>query len=531
MGQQPSTLQPPKPPKAASGNGTAASPTTPSESLLGPSTGPLAVTPEKMGTADVGIIGLAVMGPNLALNLLDRGFTVAVWNLETDACVKFVEENAPKYGAHKIVGAATYEGFAALLRRPRKTLILVMAGKPTDMVIDNLLRVCDAGDVIVDTGNAHFKEQTKRAELVESRGMRFLGMGVSGGAEGARKGPAFFPGGTRSVWEDIAPIVEAAAAKASDGRPCVTMCGVKGAGSCVKMYHNAGEYAVLQIWGEAVAALRSWGLSGESVRQVLALWKGKGALDSYMLDITMEVVAKEALDAEGGLLLDQVADMIGSKGTGLWSVQEAMGVGEPVPSLAAAVTARQMSMLRQTRLAIEAEVGGARPAAAPPPAGQPPPELLEDLYWAVYLAIVASYAQMFAAIKAVDKAYGLEITPNLARIISTFRAGCILQGALLEPMTQAFAANPNLPSLVCAFQPQIAQGLPAYRRTMARLVGAGTPLGVISASLTYMETMATPQLVDAQVVALQRDVFGRHGFYLIKDQKTLRNTEWPPMIP
>jgi len=530
MGQQPSTLQPPKPPKAASGNGTAASPTTPSESLLGPSTGPLAVTPEKMGTADVGIIGLAVMGPNLALNLLDRGFTVAVWNLETDACVKFVEENAPKYGAHKIVGAATYEGFAALLRRPRKTLILVMAGKPTDMVIDNLLRVCDAGDVIVDTGNAHFKEQTKRAELVESRGMRFLGMGVSGGAEGARKGPAFFPGGTRSVWEDIAPIVEAAAAKASDGRPCVTMCGVKGAGSCVKMYHNAGEYAVLQIWGEAVAALRSWGLSGESVRQVLALWKGKGALDSYMLDITMEVVAKEALDAEGGLLLDQVADVIGSKGTGLWSVQEALGVGEPVPSLAAAVVARQMSMARPARLAINKAIGAER-LANRTSSGEAQTALVDDLYWAAYLAIVASYAQMFAAIRTVDKVFELEITPNLPRIISTFRAGCILQGALLEPMTQAFTADPNLPNLLCAFRKEVGLGLPAYRRTMARLMTAGQPLGVVGASLTYLETMATPSLVDAQVVALQRDVFGRHGFFLLKDQKVPRTTEWPAMIP
>jgi len=254
----------------------------------------------------VGIVGLGVMGPNLALNLLDRGFTVAVWNLETEVMERFVAENAAKYGAHKILGAPTYEGFAALLKRPRKTLILVVAGKPTDMVIDNLMRVFEAGDVIVDTGNAHFKEQTQRAELVEARGMRFLGMGISGGAEGARKGPAFFPGGTRSVWEDIAPIVEAAAAKASDGRPCVTMCGVKGAGSCVKMFHNAGEYAVLALWGEAVAVMRSWGLSGASAREVLSKWKARGALDSYMLDITIEVVAKEALDGEPGLLLDKV---------------------------------------------------------------------------------------------------------------------------------------------------------------------------------------------------------------------------------
>ena len=236
----------------------------------------------------------------------------------------------------------------------------------------------------------------------------------------------------------------------------------------------------------------------------------------------------------------QVADMIGSKGTGLWSVQEAMGVGEPVPSLSAAVTARQMSMVREKRLAIHASIGShcaPRVAVGSPlkrlqgEGAAPPGEYLEDLYWATYLAIVASYAQMFAAIRAVDSAFNLEISPNLPRIISTFRAGCILQGALLEPMTQAFAADPNLPNLICAFGPQLSEGLPAYRRTMARLAEAGQPAGVMSASLTYVETMTRTQLVDAQVVALQRDVFGRHGFYLLKDQKTLRNTDWPEMIP
>jgi len=298
----------------------------------------------------------------------------------------------------------------------------------------------------------------------------------------------------------------------------------------VKMYHNAGEYAVLQIWAEVVAAMRSMGLEGKAIREVLASWKAKGPLDSYMLDITMEVVAKEALDNEGGLLLDQVADMIGSKGTGLWSVQEALGVGEPVPSLAAAVVARQMSMARPARLAINKAIGAER-LANRTSSGEAQTALVDDLYWAAYLAIVASYAQMFAAIRTVDKVFELEITPNLPRIISTFRAGCILQGALLEPMTQAFTADPNLPNLLCAFRKEVGLGLPAYRRTMARLMTAGQPMGVVGASLTYLETMATPSLVDAQVVALQRDVFGRHGFFLLKDQKVPRTTEWPAMIP
>jgi len=285
------------------------------------------VTPEKVGTADVGIVGIGVMGSNLALNMLDRGFKVAVWNLETEVAEKFLEAQVPKYGADKVLAGATYEDFAQLLCKPRKALILVTAGKATDAVIENLTRVFEDGDVIVDTGNAHFKDQSRRASEVEAQGKRFLGMGGSGGAEGARKGPAFFPGGTLSVWEDIKPIIEAAAAKASDGRPCVTMCGSGGAGSCVKMYHNAGEYAVLQIWAEVYATMRGFGLDSEAAKEVLASWKARGPLDSYMLDITMEVAGqKDAEASDGSYLVDNTADMIGSKGTGLWSVQVAMDV-------------------------------------------------------------------------------------------------------------------------------------------------------------------------------------------------------------
>jgi len=502
----------------------------------------LAVTPEKLGQADVGIVGIGVMGSNLAINLLSRGFTVAIWNLETEVAVKFVEENSVKYGAHKILAGKTYEDFSKLLKKPRKVLILVTAGTATDMVIDNLSKILEKDDIIVDTGNAHFKDQSRRAMQLESQGLRFLGMGISGGAEGARKGAAFFPGGTRSVWEDIKPIVEAAAAKASDGRPCVTMCGIGGAGSCVKMYHNAGEYAVLQIWAEAYSTLRGLGLGANAIQQVLKEWKQRGPLDSYMLDVTHQVAGQRDNEStDGAGLVDATADMIGSKGTGLWSVQEALEVGVPVPSLVQAVLLRQMSMLRRERVANAARLSTQAPLEKPPPEEELAKQI-EELYWAVYLSIVASYAQMFQALRAVDKAHKLEISANLPRIISTFRAGCILQGAILEPMTKAFEEEPDISNMMCAFNEEIKLGLPAFRATCARLALGGEPVPVLQSSLTYITTMSSSLIQAAQVVSLQRDVFGRHGFRRISKLHLgtgpeaevtgeIFNVDWPEMVP
>jgi len=289
-----------------------------------------------MATADVGIVGLAVMGSNLVLNILDKGFNVAVFNRTTAVTEKFKADNS-SYG-DKLVAGKTMEEFVASLKKPRKVLILVKAGGPTDAVIKQLEGVLEKDDIIVDTGNAHFRDQSRRAEELEAKGLRFLGMGISGGEEGARKGPAFFPGGTLSIWEEIKEIIEAASAKApQDGLPCVTMCGRGGGGSCVKMYHNAGEYAILQIWAEVFAALKGSGLTNPEIVTTLTEWKSRGTLQSYMMDITIEVAGHLDESGDGSYLTERVADMIGSKGTGLWSVQEALGVGCPAPSLAEAV--------------------------------------------------------------------------------------------------------------------------------------------------------------------------------------------------
>lgn len=481
-------------------------------------------------TCDVGVIGLAVMGSNLALNIADRGFQVAVFNRTTETMEKFIDAHKDKTNLH---GCKTMDDFKNALKKPRRALILVKAGAPTDATIKQLCGVFEANDIIVDTGNAHFRDQTRRAEELEAKGLRFLGMGISGGEEGARKGPAFFPGGTLSVWNDIKDVIEAASAKAEDGRPCATMNGKGGAGSCVKMYHNAGEYAILQIWGEVHAILKSWGIPPAKEAEILTAWKTKkggrhpNLLSSYMLDITVEAVrmadsADAGGTADGTLLIERTKDMVGSKGTGLWSVQEALGAGVPAPSLAEAVLARQMSMVRDERVK---NVGDVKlPAQARVSYTD---EDVEDLYWATAFAIIASYAQMFQCLRALDKEFSFGL--NLPATIATFRAGCILQGYLLKPMTVAFEENPDLPNLVSAFAHEVSENMSRYKRVVAKVLGSTNAVApVFLSSMTYIQTMYSDSLPSAQCTALQRDVFGRHGFKR-KDRDGDFNAQWPEL--
>lgn len=475
---------------------------------------------------DCGIVGLGVMGANLALNIAEKGFRVAVFNRTHATAEKFIADNKGAAFAGNLAAFGTMAEFAAALKPPRKVFILVQAGAATDSTIEQLKAVLSANDVIVDTGNAHFKDQGRRAEQLEAAGLRFLGMGISGGEEGARKGPAFFPGGTLSVWEEIQPIVEAAAAKAEDGRPCVTMNGSGGAGSCVKMYHNAGEYAILQIWGEVFDALVAYGLSNDEVAKVLENWKARGFLNSYMLDISIE--AAKARDTDGSYLTTKVKDRIGSKGTGLWSVQEALEIGVPAPSLGAAVYSRQLSMYKPEREANEKQLQILIPAGSDKIASTDAsaPEI-EALYHATSLSIIACYAQMFQCLRDLDKVYKFGL--NLPATIATFRAGCILKGYLLQPMTRAFEQDPNLSNLVVAFAKEVKEGIPHYRAAMGRLTtttSVATP--VLSASLVYLHAMFQGTLRYGQLVSLQRDVFGRHGFERVNAEGKFSHT-WPEL--
>lgn len=302
------------------------------------------------------------------------------------------------------------------------------------------------------------------------------------------------------------------------------------------MYHNAGEYAVLQIWGEAFATMKGAGMSNAEIHAELCDWKIRGKLDSYMLDITMAVANHK--DGDGTDLITSTADMIGSKGTGLWSVQEAMGVQCPVPSLAAAVIARQMSQARNERQANNQRLGLATQKASTFTCSDKR-RFLEDLYGAVYVAIVASYAQMFQAIRSIDGEFHMDISPRLPRIISTFRAGCILQGQMLQPMYDAFSADPTIPNLMCAFKEELGKHMEGARAICAHLTLTGEPAPVMQASLGYSVTMCQQVMTAGQVVSLQRDVFGRHGFKKLRDGAVVDADEsgqlfhatWPEMLP
>jgi len=494
--------------------------------------------PSSQAVSDIGIIGSGVMGSNLGLNIADKSyngqpFHVSLYDLNAEQVQSVLATNSSYSNLHGFGGQEKLKDFVGSLKAPRKAIILVPAGKATDAVIEDLAGLFEKGDIIIDVGNANFRDQIRRAESLEARGLRFLGMGVSGGAEGARKGPAFFPGGTLSVWNDVKHIVEAAAAKATDGRPCATMNGKGGAGSCVKMYHNAGEYAVLQIWGEVHEVLKAYGVSGDSQAKLLESWKTRkggryeGLLASYMLDITVEVVKIKDSESAGGsndgsLLISRTMDKTDSKGTGLWSVVEALEAAVPAPSLVAAVLARQMSMLRAERLANSAAVK--LPSAQ---TGSWTAEMEEDLFWAAAFAIIASYAQMFQCLRKMDEKF--EFGLNLPATIATFRAGCILQGFLLEPMTKAFEDNPSLENLLTAFGPEIKEYLPRYKRLVSQVTReTSVTVPCLLASLDYIQTMYLPEIPSAQCVSLQRDVFGRHGFERL-DKEGRFNAQWPSL--
>ncbi|KPI85258.1 putative 6-phosphogluconate dehydrogenase decarboxylating [Leptomonas seymouri] len=475
---------------------------------------------------DLGIIGLGVMGANLALNIAEKGFKVAVFNRTYAKTVTFLKEHEKESFADNLKGYETMKDFSDSLKKPRKAFILVMAGAATDSTIEQLKSVFEKGDIIIDTGNANFKDQGKRATHLESCGLRFLGMGISGGEEGARKGPAFFPGGTPSVWEEVRPIVEAAAAKAEDGRPCVTFNGKGGAGSCVKMYHNAGEYAILQIWGEAFNALSAIGFNNDEIADVFQAWKDEGFLKSYMLDIS--IAACRAKEPAGTFLTEKVKDRIGSKGTGLWSAQEALEVGVPAPSLNMAVISREMTMFKDERIA-NAKAFPQFPHGLGHVVKDKSPNAPEvkQLYHAVVISIIASYSQMFQCLRELDKVYDFGL--NLPATIATFRAGCILQGYLLMPMTKAFEENPNLPNLMDAFTKEIGEGLQGYRNIIALLTtSTSVSLPVMLASLAYVNAMYQPVLPYGQLVSLQRDVFGRHGYERV-DKEGRESFNWPEM--
>jgi 6-phosphogluconate dehydrogenase len=452
-------------------------------------------------TADFGMIGLAVMGENLALNIVDHGFSIAVWNREADRVDKFVAANQGK----PIIGTKTLEDFVAALSKPRRIMMMIKAGAPVDMTIDKLEPLLDAGDIVIDGGNSWFKDTQARAQRLEARGIHFVGSGVSGGEEGARHGPSLMPGGNREAWKSVQPVFEAIAAT-SDSGPCVTWCGTDGAGHFVKMVHNGIEYGDMQLIAEAYDILRrGLSFSADQMAAVFSEWN-RGPLESFLIEITAKILQKRD-DESGQPLVDKVLDKAGQKGTGKWTAQVALDLAVPVPTIAAAIDARTLSSMKDERVAASALLDG--------PIGVPTKTdlagFVHDVHDALYAAKICSYAQGMALIQAGSREWKWDI--DMREIARIWKAGCIIRARFLDSIMRAYERRADLPNLLLddAFRDDLAKAQPSWRRAVAFAQSNGIPTPAFSASLAYFDSYRTANLPQ-NLTQAQRDYFGAHTY-------------------
>ncbi|NYI79099.1 NADP-dependent phosphogluconate dehydrogenase [Nocardioides panzhihuensis] len=451
-------------------------------------------------SANIGVVGLAVMGSNLARNLASReGNTVAVYNRTYARTEELITEH-PEAG---FLASETIDDFVATLTKPRTAIIMVQAGKGTDAVIEQLAERFEPGDIIVDGGNANFNDTIRRERELRERGLNFVGTGISGGEEGALNGPSIMPGGSAEAWETLGPILKSIAAVA-DGEPCVTHIGTDGAGHFVKMVHNGIEYADMQLIAEAYDLLRRVG--GLSVEQLVDVFKdwNTGDLESYLIEITAEVLAQK--DAETGEpLVDVILDEAGSKGTGVWTVQNALGLGIPVSGIGEAVFARAVSSKPAQRGAMRASVTNR------PKAPAVPDTFVDDVRAALYASKVVAYAQGFDLIVAGAKEYGWDI--DLGALAKIWRAGCIIRARFLDRIVDAYATKPDLETLLVDpyFADGVASGEDAWRRVVGIAAAAGVPAPGFSSALAYFDSLAADRL-PAALIQGQRDFFGAHTY-------------------
>ncbi len=463
--------------------------------------------------ANIGVVGLAVMGSNLARNLASReGNVVAVYNRSTERTALLVAEH-PEAG---FVASTSIADFAASLQRPRTAIIMVQAGRGTDAVIDQLSDAFEPGDIIVDGGNALFTDTIRRQQAAHARGLEFVGTGISGGEEGALNGPSIMPGGSAQAYETLGPILASIAAIA-EGEPCVTHVGTDGAGHFVKMIHNGIEYADMQLIAEAYDLLRRVrGLEPPQIAEVFEAWN-RGPLESYLIEITAEVLRQ--VDAVTGRpLVDVILDSAGSKGTGVWTVQNALGLGVPVGGIAEAVFARAVSSKADQRAAVRATITS-RPDIAPAADG-----FEDDVRAALYASKVVAYAQGFDAIIAGAKEYRWDI--DNGAVAKIWRGGCIIRAQFLNRIVDAYHDNPALASLLQDpyFAKAVADGEAAWRRIVSTAVQSGIPVPGFGSALSYYDSLASERL-PAALVQGQRDFFGAHTYQRI-DRPGTFHTLW-----
>ena len=462
------------------------------------------------GQMDIGVYGMAVMGSNLALNMADHGFKVAAYNRTGDLTEKVVKDHPHE----NMTPFYSLEDFIHALKKPRRVVLMVQAGKPVDMVIDSLLKVMEPGDVIIDGGNSFFKDTIRRTKFVEEHQLHYFGMGVSGGEKGARLGPALMPGGSAALYESIRPILESIAAHV-DGEPCCTYIGTDGAGHYVKMVHNGIEYADMQLIAESYLLLKYLGgKTNEELSKIYHEWDG-GELKSYLIGITADIFAEQ--DSAGGMVVDYIVDSAGQKGTGRWTSIQALEQGVNTAMITSACNARVMSNLLAEREKFARLIPSPKQSTS---VG----DIVEDVRRSLYTAKIVAYAQGFALYRAAGRDFGWDL--DLGRIAAIFRGGCIIQAEFLGKITEAYRSQPNLENLMEAefFLTKINANIESLRRIVAAAAGAGIPVPAMMNALAYIDASRATHL-GANLIQAQRDYFGAHTF-LRTDKEGSFHHEW-----
>jgi len=466
--------------------------------------------------ADIGLIGLAVMGQNLVLNMNDHGYTVAVYNRTVSKVDDFINGDARDT---RVIGTHSVEELISVLKRPRRVMLMVKAGQAVDDFIETLIPHLEPGDIIIDGGNSNYNDTMRRTAYVEAKGLLYIGTGVSGGEEGARHGPSIMPGGSPAAWPAVKPIFQAIAAKVDDGSPCCDWVGENGAGHFVKMVHNGIEYGDMQLISEAYHVMQEGlGMSADAMHTVFAEWN-RGKLDSYLIEITRDIL--DFKDADGQPLVDKILDAAGQKGTGKWTVISALDMGIPLTLIGEAVFARSLSALKEERVAASKALSG--PTASFDGDRR---AFVDDLCEALYAAKIVSYTQGYMLMRAAAAEYGWNL--NYGGIALMWRGGCIIRSVFLGKIKEAFDHNLALSNLLLDpyFKDQVEAAQTAWRRVVAKAVELGIPVPATSSALAFYDGYRHGRL-PANLLQAQRDYFGAHTYERVdKPRGQFFHTNW-----
>jgi len=469
-----------------------------------------------MSQSDIGLVGLAVMGENLVLNMESKGFAVSVYNRTTEKVEKFVNGRGKD---KKITGTYSVEEFVQSLKRPRKVMIMVKAGKPVDAFIEQVIPYLEEGDIIIDGGNSHYPDTIRRCKLVEEKGMLYIGTGVSGGEEGALRGPSIMPGGSPAAWEHVKPIFQSISAKVEDGSPCCEWVGKDGAGHFVKMVHNGIEYGDMQLICESYQIMKYLlGMSADEMHEVFKEWN-EGELDSYLIEITRDILGFK--DEDGSPLVEKILDTAGQKGTGKWTAVASLDLGIPLTLIGESVFARCLSAMKNERVAASKELTGPKPTFEGDKKA-----FINDIKDALYASKIVSYAQGYTLLQAAAEEYGWDL--NYGGIALMWRGGCIIRSVFLGKIKEAFDNNGTLSNLLLDpfFKETVIKAQEGWRRVCATALANGIPVPAFSSALCYYDGFRSERL-PANLLQAQRDYFGAHTYERVdKERGKFFHTNW-----